>query len=263
MLRARLRRFRKRLQSLQYSASPEAVHEFRIVSRELLACAPVLQVLGPTRFWRKHLRKAIKAINQLRDLQQLQERLSADQLSIFSLEKKADSALRHWQYYQPELHGKHFAMALQDTEKRVGKSRIEERSLLLHAWHSEWCSALAKVQKRLAVADAGHLKTLHRLRIRYKSFRYLLELLMEAGLPMDIDASALRYWQVMLGEVEDFRVMAKLARKLDASKEMHDQFARTASEKALIFMKQKEEFSHFLSAVDRQVMSSFSWLELQ
>jgi CHAD domain-containing protein len=258
VLLARLQRFQKRLQHLQCDANPVAVHEFRIACRELLACWPLLQDVGSTQAWRKPVRKAMKALDALRDLQQLQMRLTGEILWAVPVEEYRVRAQRRWQNYQPKIHSAAFTGALHTSGKRLQKMDETEKVLLLETWQRQWRRKLSRVRKRLDVVEAADVKTLHRLRIRYKYLRYLLELLLEAGATLDVDAAALKYWQDILGDIEDYRVMAQLVEKMSGPASLQQQFAQLAAEKAIQFMKQRNEFAQFLSALEQQVFHYFA-----
>lgn len=219
----------------------------------MLACCPLLQSVEPARYWQKRVRKAIKVLNPLRDLQQMQTRLAGEPLLAAPIEQQIERAIRRWQRYQPKMNSDAFLLALKTSTKRLKKIDTAQKALLLEIWREQWRRTLHQVRKRLDAAEINDLKTLHRLRIRYKRLRYLLELLLEAGATLDVDATALKYWQEIFGDIEDYRVTALLVKKMHGPSTLQQRFAQQAQEKANQFMKQRENFARFLSALDQQL----------
>ncbi len=123
---------------------------------------------------------------------------------------------------------------------------------LQDAFEKHWKKALYHTRKCLLAADASDFKSLHRLRIRYKKLRYLLELL-ENDIPLSLHQETLKQWQDMLGEVQNFRVMARLARKLELPATLHQKFLSRADELARDCIAQRATLALFLICIDDQV----------
>ncbi len=146
-----------------------------------------------------------------------------------------------------------FSKALTVSRKRLKNTDDELEARLRVIWWKQWQRNLQQVHKHFHAADARELKTLHRLRIRYKRLRYLLELLLEAGAPLEVDKDVLKEWQDMFGEIEDYRVMAVLVDKMGGAIALQKTFAQQADEKALQFIRRQDEFSQWLLTLERQV----------
>lgn len=253
VLKRRLKRFNKRLAPLQDGADPDNVHEFRIVCRELLACRPLLQVLAPTGFWHKRVRRSLKVLNRLRDVQQMQSHLGDDTRLAPALAKRARQATRRWERYQPAVNTAVFRRSLKMTARTLKNVQSAQEIRLWSAWYTQWHRALGQVRKRLARVDAAHLRTVHRLRVSYKRLRYLLELLLEAGAPLAVDKAVLKQWQETLGTIEDYRVMAALARIMGGSPEYAAIFAQHADQLANAFVDQQTAFVDFIGSLEQAV----------
>lgn len=255
-LQKRLKRFRKRLQRLQDNATAENIHDFRIACREILACYPLLQAIGPAKRWKRFIKDALDALDRLRDLQQMQEHLLQQQLLhssvvLSTIEKPIEKATRHWLHYAPSLRTPEFLRAIAATEKSLkpGNSVSEN---LQDAFEKEWQKALHLTRKSLLAADVTDLEGLHRLRIRYKKLRYLLELLQSDISPF-LHRETLKQWQDTLGDVQDFLVMARLAKKLELPKTLQQDFLRRADEQARYCVAQRDILAQFLLRIDDQV----------
>ncbi len=255
-LRKRLKRFRKRLRRLQKNATAENIHDFRIACREVLACYPLLKAIGPAQRWKPFLEDALDALDHLRDLQQMQEHLLQQQsgqpsLEHRTLEKPLRKATRRWLRYAPMLQAPEFLLAIAATEKSL-KPHNKLSDTLQDAFQKQWKKALHHTQKCLLAADTTDLKSLHRLRIRYKGLRYLLELL-ENDTSLPVQQETLKQWQDMLGDVQDFLVMARLAKKLELPAPLQEDFLRRADEQARYCMAQRDTLSQFLICTDDRV----------
>jgi len=259
-LQKRLRRFRKRLQTLQKNAGTVQVHAFRIACRELLACYPLFNIIAPAHRWRNTVRKGLKTLNRLRDLQQMQGRLAEQPGIVSALEEKIGKSEKKWRKYEPELCTPGFYLALAQTEKSLNIQANNSTSslCLLAKSYQQWEMALRRVKKQLWKVDVADLETLHRLRVRYKALRYLLELWIEAGIPLSVDKKNLKEWQEMLGEVADLRIMAQTTQKLGLSPVMQLEFLLKAQQQTQLFLDRREEFVQFLTIINRQVIQHFN-----
>lgn len=261
VLQNRLARFRRRLQRLQADASNDNVHDFRIACREWLACYGLLKEVAPAKRWKPFVQDALEALDPLRDLQQMQERLSQlgsipSTLLASALESPLQKASARWHAYAPQLQSPGFVLALAASEKAL--LPIHDVSQPLQAaWQAQWQKALRRCQQALLQADAEDLKSLHRLRIRYKKLRYLLELRLESSNDVknniSVSKEQLKQWQEMLGEVEDFRIMARLAKKYGFPDTLSRQFLQQASQHAQQCSAHKDQLAQFLMRLDLQV----------
>ena len=255
-LQKRLKRFRKRLQRLQTDATAEHIHDFRIACREMLAGYPLIKTIYPAKCWRPLLKNALDALDQLRDLQQMQEHLLQQQVlqpSVVSsaFEQPLEKATQRWLDYAPSLQGKDFLLAIAAAEELLKPvSNLSEK--LQVAFEKQWQKALRQTRKCLLGADATDLKSLHRLRIRFKKIRYLLELL-ENDISLPVPKKTLKQWQDMLGSVEDFRIMAKLAKELELPVTLQLEFLSRADEQARYCLGQRDTLAQLLQRIEDQV----------
>lgn len=249
-LQARFQHFHTHLGKIQEESNVAHVHRFRIVCRELLACYPLFKPVRSSRHWRKPLRKALKSLNHLRDLQQMQEQHAELAGALEPLIKKARC---RWRRYAPALHNTRFCRALEQSEQWLEKPDADlPPRLLADAWQ-QWQRNLRRVQQRLQKADAADLSSLHRLRIRYKDLRYLLELLQESAVPVASDRSSLKQWQESLGAVEDFRTMSLLVEKLGLPLSLQQDFLQKAHAQARQCLARRDELAQWLAQLDNHL----------
>jgi CHAD domain-containing protein len=253
-LRARFAHFHTHLAKIQQESSAPHVHSFRIVCRELLACYPLFKPVKSSRHWRKPLRKALNELNRLRDLQQMREQHAE---LAEALEPLIEKARARWQRYAPGLHEPRFCHALQKSERWLENPACCPADLLANAWRL-WQHNLRRVKRRLQKASAEDLSSLHRLRIRYKALRYLLELLQKSGVSLPGDHSVLKPWQDMLGAVEDFRSMSLLVMELGLPASLQEELLQKAQAQAQLCLARRAELAELLVRLDNQVTQQIS-----
>src|SRR5690606_2815521 len=148
-----------------------------------------------------------------------------------------------------------FLLSLSQTEKSlyVATKKSSVALPLLAKSYQRWKVVSRRVKKQLKKADAADLETLHRLRIRYKELRYLIELWIEADIPLSVDKKNLKEWQEILGEITDLRIMADIIRKIGLSPVIHLEFMLQAQKEAQKFLECREKFAQFLAEIEQQV----------
>jgi hypothetical protein len=77
--------------------------------------------------------------------------------------------------------------------------------------------------------------------------------LLENDISLSMQQKTLKQWQDMLGDVQDFRVMAALAKKLKVPDTLQQEFITRADERAQHCIAQRATLTQFLKQVDDQV----------
>jgi CHAD domain-containing protein len=230
LLDQRWRRFRKAWSSCRRRFSEESVHQLRVEARRLLAFLDLLQVLvhgREVRALQEAVRKLLKRFARLRDtqvqilfLQPHEERLAAARAFAGRLRRREGRLSRK---LERKLQGK----ARRKTKALVGSLRAEVTAAV-EAW-ARRASAETRVRRVLVNAfeqaarlcgqiDPARSLTIHRTRVAFKHYRYLVELLQPwlswAGDPC---LRAMHDYQTMMGEIQDAEVLqqalAKFAKK--------------------------------------------------
>src|SRR5262245_6994650 len=219
-LKTRWKRYRKKLKQCQRKFSEDAVHNSRIETRRLLSLVEMLGALLPA----SHLKKA--------------RRILKHHLDTFD-----DLRDTHVQllFVKPMLRSfpavRSFYLALCKREQRCAKQtakaieHIKTARLrrLIEALHEELCEkgkgasrrasglepvmraidrAYAAVRKRRERIDSSDTVTIHRTRIAFKKFRYMVEAL--APLLPDVSDEQLecmQEYQAMMGDIQDTEVL--------------------------------------------------------
>ncbi len=213
------RRYRKRLQRCQQKFSAAAVHDSRIETRRLQATLELLAAFIPERELKKPrraLKKHLDAFDNLRDTQV--------QMAFVKPVRRAFPAAHAFHAWLCQRETRFIREARKAVKqiktRRVGK-RIAafERELRCQRKHTtpEEAFRIAQSAIRLAFVEvsrrcrrvrAADTRTIHRTRIAFKRFRYMVEALSPL-LPAVTDKhrAAMRRYQALMGEVQDMNVL--------------------------------------------------------
>jgi CHAD domain-containing protein len=213
------RRYRKRLARCQKKFSEGAVHELRIETRRLLAMLDLLdalQVRDSLKKTRKEFKKRLDAFDELRD--------THVQLSLLKPLCRDFPEAREFDLLLLRREKKLIGQLHQDIEA-VKQARLERRLKALEKELRK--SAKAKPRKAgssLAAAALGetfarvvllrrlvrrnNTKTIHQMRVAFKRFRYMSELL-QPMLPRLTKKRLRRMqeYQSMMGNIQDLEVL--------------------------------------------------------
>jgi CHAD domain-containing protein len=229
VLDSRWMRYRAQRESLLGRFSEPAVHDLRVALRRLMTVLQLLhrlRVLGRPRALKRRLKARFKSLSRLRDVQ-VERRLLADTAS-------------------DDLHG--FSEHLQDTEARLtaqARRQVEDGADAAVAGHMarvrdglaryharkdgkrrlrrglgrEVDRLARRAERRLGRVRARRPRTVHRLRLAFKAYRYALEAIAELQPAPELEALLpdAKSWQTRMGDIQDSRVLtsALAAYRLD------------------------------------------------
>jgi CHAD domain-containing protein len=213
------KRYRKALKRCQRKFSPGAIHDFRIHTRRLLSCLELLGSLLPARPLdkvRRLLKRHLDLLDDLRDTQvllatlaRMRRRSSAAQLFRASLLKQEQRCVRRAHKQLQEVRtrrlGKLVAECREDLAEQLADSTPRKtRAALLRSTHRAFRRA-GRLRARVSPQDTA---TIHRTRVAFKKFRYMVEALAEClpGVTPE-RLAAMRRYQTMMGNIQDSAVL--------------------------------------------------------
>lgn len=218
-LESQWRRYRKRLRQCQRRFSQEAVHDSRVETRRLLATVELLCAFIPERELKKArraLKKHLDAFDRLRDTQ-VQLTYVGHLLHEFSaatgfhdwLRKREKRFIRETQKAVRKIKTRRLGGKLAEFEAALQgrKADLTSRQAFAKAERAVQL-AFAQVAKLCRRVNPGETKTIHRTRIAFKRFRYMVDAL-SPMLPAvsDQHRQAMRSYQSMMGDIQDVQVM--------------------------------------------------------
>ena len=178
------RKYRAEWKRCREEFSNEAVHDLRVATRRLVAILRLLHSITPRPLLQKTIRILKEQLDEFDDLRDTQVILAEISESIQELPE-----LQAFQKRQRRQEDK----LLHDLRKQVKKFSVKELSKRICKIHdfiqtepddnleSQILQAVDDAclitQQRLAAVDVARPATIHRLRIAFKTFRYMIEII--------------------------------------------------------------------------------------
>jgi CHAD domain-containing protein len=260
-LQAQWRRYRKRLKRCQKHFSEEAVHAARVETRRLLATLGLLGAFIPEdgpRKARRTLKRHLDTFDQLRDTQ----------VQLAYVRRLAGTLPEAWPFYE-WLQGrqKRFARKTRKAVKRVKTKRLGRRLeqfekeirrrrkklsraaafALIQGAINQAFARVARLCRRVRASDTD---TIHRTRIAFKRFRYMVEAM--APLLPAVNQEhyrAMRGYQCMMGDIQDMEVLLATLDKCVRSEAVQAASARRLKKELLRWRQMLVQV--YLNAADR------------
>jgi len=211
----RWKNYRAELKRCRAEFSNEAVHDLRIAARRMLALVQVLNSISP-RPRLKKLNRSFKdqldEFDDLRDTQVILAEVSETLQELPQLQKFQD----HLQIVEEDLlktlRKKLKVIDLFDVSKRIRKTReaLETKfdgDLVLQTLQAV-DDAFLLTKQRHSWIDASQPATIHRVRIAFKTFRYMVEIIhpLLNGYPIET-LKQMNDYQSLMGEIQDVEVI--------------------------------------------------------
>ncbi|MFZ0827102.1 MAG: CHAD domain-containing protein [Verrucomicrobiia bacterium] len=212
-------RYRKRLKRCQKHFSEEAVHASRVETRRLLATIELLGAFLPEhdlRKARRALKHHLESFGELRDTQvQLVYvgRMAGtfpDAHAFYDwLRDRKARFIRETRKAVKHIQTRRLGRRLAMFEKEIRHQRKEitrERAFIIA--QRAMNQAFARVARLCRQVQAGDTRTIHRTRIAFKRFRYMVQALAPLLPAVTPDhRRAMRGYQCMMGDIQDMEVL--------------------------------------------------------
>jgi CHAD domain-containing protein len=216
-LEERWKKYCAELKRCRAEFSNEAVHDLRVATRRMLALIKLLNSISP----RPRLKKLSRAFkdqldefDDLRDTQVILAEISEilqelPQLHDFQkhLQFSEERLLRTLRKKIKILETSEITKRIRKTHESIeGQMNSELKSQLMQAVED----AFLRVKQRYSLVDLARPATIHRVRVAFKSFRYMVEIV-QPLLP-DFPAENLKRmndYQSQMGEIQDAEVFTQ------------------------------------------------------
>ena len=219
-LKMRWKRYRKRLKQCQRKFSEGAVHDSRIETRRLLSLIDMLRFFLPEAGLKKAhpiLKRHLDTFDELRDTHvqllfvgNMRGTFPAIRSFYKILLKRERRCARRTARDITHLRTARLARLVQALEKklRVKSKATSRRSRGLDQVVRALNRPYDGVLRRWRLIDASDTATIHRTRIAFKKFRYMVEALAPL-LPgvRDQQLEAMHEYQAMMGDIQDTEVL--------------------------------------------------------
>lgn len=216
----RFESYRGQLRGCQEKFSEEAVHELRVATRRLMAQIVMLACVIPGKAaenTRMLLKRRLKALGELRDTHVQRLFVEKQMLRFPELIFVRDFLQRRERRLERAAAEKVKGVKTRKLEKWVmrlsehlvgNRARPTESARLSAAVVQAANQAFAEVVRRRQAIDPVHASTVHRTRIAFKKFRYMVEALSPDLTGMNKgNLRALARYQKRMGILQDLEVM--------------------------------------------------------
>ena len=218
-LNTQWRRYRKRLKRCQKRFSNGAVHDVRVETRRLLSTLELLGAFIPEhdiKKVRRALKRHLDTFDQLRDTQ-VQLGYVGRMAGAFPdarefydwLRDRKARFIRTTRKAVKRIQTKRLGRCLAAFEKEIRHQRKRiSRERAFAMVRRAINQAFARVAQRCRHVRANDTQTIHRTRIAFKHFRYMVEALAPLLPAVTEDhRRALRGYQCMMGDIQDMEVL--------------------------------------------------------
>ena len=211
----RWRNYRAELKHCRAEFSNEAVHDLRIAARRMLALIQLLNSVSPRPRLQKLARGFKGLLDQFDDLRDTQVILAEISESLNELPQ-----LQKFQYHMQAieddllktLRRKLKVIKLFDVSRRIRKTResLEMKSSdhMISQTLQAVDDAFLLAKQRHSWIDTAQPATIHRVRLAFKTFRYMVEIIhpLLNGFPSD-NLRRMNDYQSLMGEIQDVEVL--------------------------------------------------------
>ena len=237
-LNTQWRRYRKRLKRCQKRFSNDAVHDVRVETRRLLSTIELLGAFVPEHDIekvRRALKRHLDTFDQLRDTQvQLGYvgRMAGafpDARAFYDwLRKRETRFTRITRKAVKHIKTNRLGRSLATFEKEIRRQRKRiNREGAFAIVQRAINQAFARVAQLCRHVRADDTRTIHRTRIAFKRFRYMIEALSPLLPAVTEDhRRALRGYQCMMGDIQDMEVLLAALDKFVQKEEVNAASAR-------------------------------------
>lgn len=257
VLERRVRSYQLLAQAVVTDSSVDTVHDFRVASRRLLTAHRLLLKVSADKQWRKTIRSGARALNQMRDLQVMSQNIGLTQPLLRLLQAQIKAEKLNWCRFCGEVDNDTLFRALDSScheFESFCQQQPDKAVLLLEDY---WIKSFRQVNNRLKAVKHEELTSLHRLRVKFKALRYLLELLLDADVVTRVDIAPFKHWQNLFGELSDADFAIKWLEYYAPDSPRLTQIRRAAHQLSFDFFAQTKPFKRFIDKTDRQVIASF------
>jgi CHAD domain-containing protein len=213
-LNTRWEKYESELKTCRREFSEEAVHDFRVAARRLLSSLDFLRALiqdPRIRKLRRILKDQLDNLDDLRDVQVLLADISEAIHETPILQPFQEYLARREKKLLRRAHKEIKLLKTADLSRRIQKLTKTIETFLAAGQDTGLFPAVdeayAIVAQRYELIDPAHPATIHRLRIAFKKFRYMVEAVYPIleNFPVD-HLKRMHDYQTSMGDIQDMEV---------------------------------------------------------
>lgn len=213
-LESRWKTYLAELKRCRAEFSNEAVHDLRVALRRLLSLVQLLNSVEPRLRLRK-LSRALKTqldeFDELRDTQVMLAEISETIQELSGLEPLQNHLERVERRSLKDLRKKLRKLDLKEITRRIRKAHdaltAQEKADAAAPILGSVDDAFLVARQRLGRVDPSQPATIHRVRVAFKKFRYMVEIAQPLldGFP-EANLKRMNEYQTLMGEIQDAEV---------------------------------------------------------
>lgn len=213
-LDSRWKKYKAELKTCRQNFSEESVHDFRVSIRRLLSLLEMLRSVmeyPKIRKIRRELKDQLDDLDDLRDTQTLLMDISGSIQEMPALQPFQQFLEREEKKLLKAARKDIKSLKITNLAKRVGKLQKNLQAFAQPDFEELIFSAVDEafmvVMQRYALIDPSQPSTIHRVRIAFKKFRYMLECIHPVlqDMPQDY-LKKLHNYQSAMGDIQDMEV---------------------------------------------------------
>ena len=198
--------------NLRISYDENSIHDLRVAIRRLIS---LLIIIGEIRYSNicsnliVRLRQQLKEFNRLRDTQVELEEIRLKSLTFPELLLFTPELVATEQKYILKLKTNIANFDIIDIQKNVNllqnfiQENIHQNENLYEIAYRAAHSAYQKVISRFHQAASNDLDSIHKVRLVFKKFRYIVEVIQPFTRLTKADINKFKYFQTLLGSIQD------------------------------------------------------------
>lgn len=267
----RWKSYRAERKACKRKFSEEAVHDFRVATRRLLAVMDMLRILDPhshTPKARRILKDQLDSLNALRDTQVTLADISAQVANGADIKPFEEYLLARERKLLRTARKEIKDLPVSKLGRYIRKCRLAlEENAKAGSWTARTLSAVdqayARAMQAFGQVEASQSATIHHFRVTFKKFRYMAEMVNPVlkGSPKTY-LKQMHEYQGLMGDVQDVEVilaaLAEYAGQVDTSipAEVFERFENQRAALIAKFMKGRNKFHLFWRSAPDQ---KFIW----
>lgn len=186
----------RKYQVIEEESGEKEIHDKRVILRRVFS---ILALYKISPFKVKHGKESFRIFGKLRDIQ----------VQISELENKSDEYEIH-EYFD---YLKKLEISVKEKIEKFSRKKhvifpeVKERNVSLEDMKKEVEKRLKKLVKKTEQIRKKDARSIHKVRIEFKKFRYMLENLANIEKTYEAKIDSLKKYQDLLGEIQDAQVL--------------------------------------------------------
>ncbi|MFW2371792.1 MAG: CHAD domain-containing protein [Gammaproteobacteria bacterium] len=243
------------INQLNKDYSPGDIHDFRVASRYLLAIEPLMRSVSDTKKWRHQVKQWLKLFARLRDLHVFSELIGDDQELNALLDHDIENEVEMLVESSVVIGEGGVAKQIHKSY-RIFCNSCDKKSTINKRVFELWSKYYEEVKQALDAIDYDQPEKIHKLRICFKPFRYFASFLHEANLVKFDCFNDFRYWQDLMGDINDIQVVSAWLEKIDLHKRLLDHFNKEGDVLRTRLRAEEADFRKFTKQINESVVSN-------